>query len=405
MKRPIAPGLGPNLFRKDALYALGLLLNPFVYKKGSSVGKLEQWFRQTFKVSYAVSFNSGRSSLFAILKAFEIGKGDEVIVTGFTCVAVPNAVIWTGATPVYIDIDNSFTLNPALLEKKITRKTKAILVQHTFGVPAQMEKILEIAKNKKIAVIEDCAHGFGNSYKGKKLGTFGDAAFFSFGRDKAVSATFGGIAITNSEQIGKKLRQFEKKQEYPKNGWIIQQIFHPVAFAAILPLYNFLSIGKIILVIFQKIGLLSFPYTSSERKSDRSGLFVKKLPNVMGALALFQLRRLAEFNNHRKEISHFYAKALSLKYSGTIPYLRFPLLVENRDYVLNYCKGKKIYLGKWYSEIVDPKGTNLEVIGYQRGSCPHAEYAARRIINLPTYPSLTFADAKKVVEAVSECIE
>src|SRR5581483_4013141 len=111
----------------------------------------------------------------------------------FTCVAVPNSVLWTGAKAIYADIDETGNLDPKDLEKKITKKTKAVIIQHTFGIAANMDAIQKVLKGKKIILIEDCAHALGASYKGKKLGTFGEFAFFSFGRDKVISSVFGGM--------------------------------------------------------------------------------------------------------------------------------------------------------------------------------------------------------------------
>ncbi len=394
--------------QQDVFLALKLLFLPFLYLKGKGVLQLEQWFRYTYKVSFAVAFNSGRSSLSVILKVLNVGKGDEVLLQAFTCVAVPNAVIWQGAKPRYVDIDNSFTMDVLDMEKKITHKTKAIIVQHTFGIPAKMEKIIAIAKKRKIIVIEDCAHGIDYTYQNKKIGTFGDLAFFSFGRDKAISSVFGGMAITNNEVFGKKLRQFEKKQNYPGMFWTFQQLFHPVAFSLILPLYNFFSFGKVILVVLQKLHLLSFPVSQKEKAADKTELFVRKFPNAPSVLALSQLRRIQKFNHARRETAKRYIaefKSNNLTFSTVVPYLRFPLLVENREYVLSYCRKRNIFLGKWYAEVIDPKGVSLQNVQYKKGMCPKAELFARKIINLPTYPTLEKKQTEKVIEVLKECIQ
>lgn len=406
MKRPIFPSLSPNLEKKDFFFALKLLLSPWSLVSGSGIASLEQWFRQFFRISSAISFNSGRACLTAILKAINVGKGDEVILQGFTCVAVPNAVVWQGAKPVYIDIDDSFTMDPALLSKKITRKTKAIIVQHTFGIPSQMDKIMKIAKEKNIIVIEDCAHGIGYTYKGKKLGTWGDVAFFSFGRDKAFSSVFGGMVITQQAVLGNKIRAIQKKQNFPGIFWILQQLFHPIAFFFILPLYDTFSIGKAMLFLLQKIKLLSFPVSSSEKRAEKKSLFVKKMPNSLARLALFQLRRISEFNSHRREVSKLYIDNIRselIPFDTLIPFLRFPVLVENRDYVLSYLRKRKIYVGgAWYS-VIDPKGTDYEAVSYKMGMCPHAEALAKKVVHLPTYPTLSFDQARKVIAILKEC--
>ena len=124
-------------------------------------------------------FFKGRVALYAILKSIGIGQGDEVILPGFTCVVVPNAITYLGAKPVYIDIASvTFNIDPSKIEEKITEKTRAIIAQHTFGIPAEMDIIMEMAKKYNLYVIEDSCHAIGSKYKGKEIGTFGDASFF-----------------------------------------------------------------------------------------------------------------------------------------------------------------------------------------------------------------------------------
>ena len=342
----------------------------------------------------------------AILKALDIKEGDEVVIQSFTCVAVPNMIIGIGAKPVYVDIDSSLTMDTLDLERKITNKTKAIVVQHTFGISSNMEAISKIAKKYKIPLIEDCAHTIGATYKGKKLGSLGTASFFSFGRDKAFSSVFGGVALTNEELLGKKIRVFQKKQRNPSFFWVMQQLFHPIAFYFILPVYNFFYLGKVILVLFQRLHLLSFPVDSKEKQGKISPDSIKKLPNVLTCLALFQLKRLNEFNKKREEISKIYIKEITNKNidfpsKNNIPFLRFPVLINNRDEIFDKFKKKGIYLGQWYSNIIDPKGSDLRKINYQRGSCPNAEFIAKRIINLPTYINLKDKDIKKIVKLLN----
>ena len=126
-------------------------------------------------------FWKGRVGLYAILKALDIGPGDEVILPAFTCVVVANAVIYRGATPVYAEIDpKTYNIDPARIEERITEKTKVILAQNTFGLSADLDAIFDVAQAHDLFVIEDCAHGFGGTYKGRLNGTVADAAFFSW---------------------------------------------------------------------------------------------------------------------------------------------------------------------------------------------------------------------------------
>lgn len=350
----ITASLSPNTEFDDVFLAFKILCTPWKWKRGSAVAQVERRFG-------GVSFNSGRSALFAILKAFGVQAGDEVILQAFTCVAVPNSVQRAGATVVYADIDASYNLDPRDVERKITSKTKAIIVQHTFGIPAKIDEIIRIAKSHKIKVIEDFAHTM-------SLPVRGDAAFYSFGRDKALSSIFGGLAV------GVDVKKYHKTLEYPSSFWIFQQLFHPIAFAIILPLYR-VGLGKVILVLLQRLGLLSFPQIYE----------MKKYPNALAILLLNQLKKLPRYTKQREEAVHLYG--------GQGPLLRFPMRVSDPTAVASRAKKKGILLGNWYHHVVDPTP-----VSYIPGSCPNAEEAAKHIINLPT--RISTSDAKRVMDVL-----
>lgn len=378
----ISSSLSPNTEREDVLKALRVFFNPASWQQGSAVDEVEKWFN-------GVSFDSGRSALFALLQAFDIGVGDDVLMQAFTCVAVPNSIRLAGAVPVYVDIDDTFNIDPKDLEKKITKQSKAIIVQHTFGVPAEMDAILLIAKKHKLIVIEDCAHSLGAKYKGRKIGTLGDAAFFSFGRDKVVSSVWGGVAIINSKckMQNAKLRSYQQNLPMPSRAWIAQQLFHPIAFSVILPTYNRV-IGKIILEAMKRMKLLSVPNPPS--------FYPRRYPNALAQLLLKQLTKLERYNETRRDIASYYQKELQKKtMDNEAIYLRYPVLINDPVRVMRQAKRQGILLGNWYHHVIDPKGVDLKAAGYVRGSCPHAETAAEHIVNLPTL--ITKKDVRKVI--------
>lgn len=400
-KSPIAISLSPNTQLDDIWQAVKTLVQPWNWKKGCAVEKIEQWFKDYFEATHAVSFNSGRSALYAVLKSFDIGEGDEVLLQAFTCVAVPDPIIWIGAKPIYVDIDETLNIDFGALEKYINKKTKAIIVQHTFGVPAKIEMIKKIAQKHDLILIEDCAHALGGSFKSKKLGTFGDAAFFSFGRDKVISSVFGGVAIINSKfktgapRTSSKLRDLQKKLPFPNYFWILQQLLHPIAFALILPLYN-IAIGKLILVVLQKLRLLSKPVYLEEKNGEKPSVFPARYPNALARLLLCQLKKLEIYNKLRKEKALCYFDQLTDKKGLVLPtqiegalYLRFNLLTDKAEKILNIARERKMLLGNWYKNIIDPEGVDLEKLGYKKGSCPNAERMAKLSVNLPTYPKLS----------------
>lgn len=384
MRRIISASLSPNTERDDVVLALRLLCTPWKWQRGTASGKVEAWFKSYTRSPCAVSFNSGRSAFLGILKAFGIGRGDEVIIQAFTCVAVPNSIRWAGATPVYADIEETFNIDPADVTRKISPRTRAIVLQHTFGKPANLMEFMRMARKHNILIIEDCAHALGATHQGKKVGTFGDAAFFSFGRDKVISSVFGGLAIISSTHSvqAEKLKAYHKNLAYPSLPWIFQQLFHPVAFSIILPLYR-LGIGKALLVALQRLRLLGFPVYREEKIGRQPADFPEKYPNAFALLLLKQVKKLDRFTKQRQEASRIYGSDEA--------YVRFPTVVDDPTLVLAKARKQGILLGNWYHNVIDPSGVDFARVGYKKGSCPRAEDAAKHIINLPTRVSAHIA--------------
>lgn len=409
MFNPIVISLSPNTRKEDYLAAIALLFSPWSYLNGGYIKKAENWFRRYFGAEFVASFDSGRSAELAILKSLTLESGSEVLVQAFTCVAVPNSVLWAGARPVFVDIDENYNLDPDDLEKKITQRSRAVIITHTFGIPAQIERICEIAKRYKLVLIEDGAHSLGAKVNDQKIGTFGDAAFFSFGRDKVVSSVFGGMAITNNQEIGQNLMKFQRQLSRPSIFWVGQQLLHPVLFSIILPIYNLLGLGKIILFLAQKLHLLSFPVADLEKSGGKPKIHPRKLSNALAKLAFLQLKRLEEFNQKRKLIAQIYLEELGPRQVNKLNslnkeaiFLRFPIEVPDPEKLFNFAKKKGILLGNWYSNVIDPRGVNFKKVGYPLGSCPKAEEKAKKIVNLPTYPRMTLNDVKKVTALIKK---
>jgi perosamine synthetase len=389
----ISCSLSPNTQADDVWKACSVMLSPWKWYSGSDTAWVRDWFCRTFQTQTCIMTTSGRSALYALLQMFDIKKGDEVIVQAFTCVAVPNSVLWCGAKPVYADIDDSYNLDPALLETYIRPQTKAIIVQHTFGIPADMDAIHKIASKHNIRVIEDCAHALGGVYKGRLLGSLGDGAFFSFGRDKVISSVWGGAAIINAkcQMPNAKLRlnsiiQKMKKKSY---RWIVQQVLHPIAFAFILPLYT-IGIGKGILWVMLKLRLLSYPVDPEEKRGAAPKDILYDYPNALAMLVRHQIEKLSGYQKNRQTIVQHYMKSLSTCNGISLPkiqvgpWLRFPIRVENPISVLHQAKKYGILLGSWYAHTIDPNGVDLASVGYTKGQCPRAEKIASHMLNLPT---------------------
>jgi perosamine synthetase len=410
----ITTSLSPNTEKDDVLLALKLLFQPWKWTKGQTAQTLESDFKQYFKTKYAISFESGRTCLYSILSSLNLKPEDEVLIQSYTCVAVPEPILWVNAKPIYVDI-NPQTLNTSAedLEKKITKNSKVIIIQHTFGNPAGLKQIIEIAKRHNLFIIEDCCHALGAEYHDKKVGTFGDVSFFSFGRDKVISSVFGGILVANNEEIGAEIEDFkEKKCRLPSKGWVLQQILHPIIFATVKPLYTFLNLGKIILEVSKRLRITSKAVYAEEKQGKRPNFILKKLPNAMAMMALHQFKKLNKLNDHRRDLANFYTKELENEKIQTIKeesntkniYLRYTVLTKNPAEIHKEMRKHNIYLGDWYDRAVAPKGVNYQKIHYNPQACPNAEKAAEMTINLPTHIGISKNDAQQIIKHLKKCL-
>ena len=439
--RPISISLSPNTEKDDVWLAFKLLFQPWRWQRevgenGFPVIELERKFQEYLGVKYAISFNSGRSALMAILSSFGLEKDSEVLLQAFTCNAVPNPVIWSNLKPVFIDVDEkTFNIDVEDLKRKISPKSKIVIVQHTFGLPAfakategkpaDIDEILEIcrqgeedksssspfaeARGNNLILIEDCAHSLGAEYKGKKVGTFGRAAFFSFSRDKVISSVYGGMAVTNDEKLGQALRQAQGEFGYPKFVWIFQQLLHPVLMNwLILPTYKFL--GKYLLVLFQWLQILSKAVHWKEKRGEKPCYFPKRMPEALAILALNQFKKLGRFNEHRQKIAHFYYDNLKDTLFDLPPvsssvrevFLRFTVRHSQAHDIIKKAWRKNILIGDWYTSPVAPYDTRLDKLQYKLGSCPKAEKLSKETLNLPTHINISFDDAKKIIEFLKQ---
>lgn len=407
-KKPISISLSPNTEEDDILLAFNLLFRFNYWKKGKAIEALEEKFKNYLGVKHTFSFNSGRSCLMAILNALRIKEGDEVLIQAFTCTSAVIPILQIKAKPVFVDINDTLNLNPEDLEKKITPRSRAIIIQHTFGFPAGIDEIKAIAKKNNLLVIEDCAHALGSKFKNKPCGTFGEVSFFSFGRDKIISSVFGGMIATDSEEIAQKIKNFRERLNYPSGLWILQQLLHPILINKfILKLYRIPDFGKLILIFFQKIKILSKAVHKKEKKGEVPSSFPKIMPNALAMLALNQLTKIEKLNSHRKNIVRFYEEKLA-KTDFVLPFLekekegvvfmRYPILVENSDLILEEGRQEKFLLDDgWRKTPIVPPDTDIKKMEYVSGSCPRAEETAKKILNLPTHINISEKEAERIV--------
>lgn len=410
MSKVITISLSPNAQADDLHLVRTLLADPKRWTRGSAVAELEREFASWLGSPRAWAFDSGRTALLSLLHAFGIGTGDEVLLQAYTCVAVPDPVLWAGATPVYVDVDPS-TLNMSAddFEKKITPAAKAVIVQHTFGIPADLDRIMVIAKKHNLIVIEDCAHAMGARSKGKLVGTFGDAAFFSFGRDKVLSSVFGGMAVVRDERVATTLQKIVDGLPFPSKTWVRRQLMHPLWFAMVKGLYGRGPLGKILAVLGRRARVFSPAVYPEEKRGKQPRELGARMPNAMAELARHQFPKLQRFNDHRQVIAKIYHAGLESMHSIQRPvwndadepiFLRYTIQSDHAEKIFASARQEGIHLGDWYRTPIAPWDADETAVKYVRGSCSAAERAATRSINLPTHIGISVEDARRVLKVV-----
>ncbi|TSC94067.1 MAG: hypothetical protein CEN87_663 [Parcubacteria group bacterium Licking1014_1] len=406
--KPISISLSPNVEKDDIKLTLNLIIRPWLWKKGKAIKELEEQFKKYLDIKYAFSFNSGRSCLFAILKALNLPEKSSVLLQAFTCNAAVNPVLWRKLKPIYVDCNkDNFNIDVKDLKNKLSASMSDIIliVQHTFGLPANMDEITAIAPS--LVIIEDCAHALGAEFNNKKVGTFGKASFFSFSRDKVISSVYGGMVATNDDSIAEKLEKIQKEFGMPSRFWIFQQLLHPILLGyAILPIYNFFDLGKFFLVLSQWLHILSKAIHWKENRGLKPDYFPRALPNALAIMALNQFFKLDKFYEHRKKISDYYKKNLkdtlfvlpleneNVKQS----YLRFAIKHQKAHEIIYEAWHKEnILLGDWYTTPIAPFDTKLDKMQYDLGSCKNAEELSRKTLNLPTHINISEKDAERII--------
>ena len=329
--------------------------------QGPKVAEFEEKFAEWVGAKYGIAVNSGTAALHVALLSCGIGEGDEVITTPFTFIASGNAIVYTGAKPVFADIDlKTYTIDPDSIEELITENTKAILPVQLYGQSADMDKINEIAEKHDLIVIEDAAQAHGATYKGNKVGSMGDMACFSFYPTKNMTTSEGGIITTNDEKLA------ENERIYRAHGATVRYHHDEIG-------YNF------------------------------------RMTDISAAIGLAQMDRIDEFNDKRNENAAYLNEGLKDVDGVVTPYCADGLKHVYHQYTIRVEKGNR---DDWVNVINEcGVGTSIHYpiplynqpiykeLGFD-GDCPNAELAADNVISLPVHPSLTKEDLDLVIEAV-----
>jgi perosamine synthetase len=350
MADEIIPHSRPSISDSD-IQAVVSVLKSGQLSQGPKVREFEKKLALLIGKKEAVAVSSGSAALHLALLALDIKEGDEIIIPSFVCSAVLNAVNYTGATPVLVDIDPlTFNISVEAAKRAVTRKTRAIIVPHMFGCPAEIDKLSELG----IPLIEDCAQSIGANFKGQRAGSFGLLSVFSFYATKVIAAAEGGMVLSDSEDLVsriKDLREYDNRDDY----------------------------------------ILRYNY---------------KMTDIQAALGLRQLLSLEKFIDRRREIaSRYFQEFKNCSFS-------LPVWKEGRDhiyyrFVIKTKDSASEYLEKFQQKkvmcrrpVYIPLHVYLNLSGF-----PHTLEAWQQTISIPLYPSLREEEIEKIIAIVKEIFQ
>lgn len=366
------------------------------------IAAYEQEFAKRCDAKHGISFGAGRMALYAILDALGIGEGDEVIIPAFTCEVVPNAILYRKARPVYVDIEpRHFNIDVAKVETAITPRTKALYAQHTFGLPCNVEFLREVGRRHGLPVIEDAAHALGAEYRGKRVGSLTEVAFFSTDHSKVINTHLGGIAVTNDDGIAARLRKVQTEAPF-LDGKKTRRLIRSFLLEYLYFSPNALWIGRSIHALLTRLGLLFFFLDELKTTKSTEYPYPCRLSAAQAKLGLLQLTTLDWNLAHRRKIVEQLEKKIAwngmdLNDINKQTWLRYSFLVRDRE-KFEVVFDKHFDLGVWFTSVLSGRTEKLDAVGYQSGSCPVAEYVAQHIVNFPTHMRIPLEIIQSEVE-------
>jgi perosamine synthetase len=348
------------LIGKEEIDAVTEVLSSGMIAQGPKVEEFEQAFSEYTGCDYGVAVNSGTAALHVALLAHGIGKGDEVITSPFSFIATANSILYTGAKPVFADIESdTYNIDPEKIQEKITPKTRAILPVHLYGHPADMKAIMEIAEDNKLIVIEDACQSHGAECLGKRVGSFGTGAF-SFYPTKNMTTSEGGMLTTNDKEIAEKANMIRAH-------------------------------GSKVRYLHEMLG------------------FNLRMTDIAAAIGLVQLGKLDGFIANRQKNAETLSAGLKSISEIATPVIRdncthvfhqYTIRAEKRDKLAAFLKEKEIGTGVYYPISIHKQPVYRE-LGY-KDSLQVSEKASEEVISLPVHPSLSRTDLQEIVEVIKE---
>lgn len=366
-----------NFDEKEARAAYDTIMSGWI-STGPKNAELERMFTEMFNVNHAVSMANCTDALHVSCMVCGFGPGDEVICPSLTFAASCNCIRYVGATPVFADIvgPDHINIDPADIEKKITPRTKGIVVVHMAGFPAQMDEIMKIARKHNLKVIEDACHGPLSEYHGRKLGTIGDCAAFSFFSNKNISTGEGGMFITNNKEMADKAR------------------------------------------LIRSHGMTTMSYQRASGHATEYDIqclgYNFRMDDIRAAIAIEQLKKLPADLERREKVRERYLANLADEPRVTIPFADnkefssnyiFPIVIkestrEKRDALRDYIHAKGIQTSVHYPAV--HRFTTYKSTGAQ---LPQTDYVTANEITLPMYAALTEQQIDEICNVLKEGIK
>lgn len=352
------PVYKPDLKGNELKYLSNCIKTEWISSIGRYVTEFEKSLAKYCDAKYAVSTSNGTVSLHLALAAAGIGKDDEVIIPSLTFVATASSVVYTGARPVFVDVDpQTWCIDPNLIEERITKKTKAIIPVHIYGHPCDMYPITDIARKYNLLVIEDCAEAHGALYRGRKVGSIGDMGCFSFYGNKIITTGEGGMVTVNNKRLFERL-QYLKDHAMTKK----KRYYHTC---------------------------IGFNY---------------RLTNMQAAVGLAQLERIEDFIEKKRKIASWYNRRLAgipgIKTPPEKPWVRnvywmYSILVDrNRDRFIKKLLQKGIDTRPFFYPVHKLPPYKIKL------SLPNTERISKEGLNLPSYPALKEHEVEYICKSI-----